>query len=57
VIILCDEPKPKEGGLVVSDNHFWKAFEATGSPQFYMMYKNKEKMNSDDERDKRNASL
>ncbi len=40
------------------DDYFWKAFEATGSPQLYMMYKHKNNMKSNgDERDKRNANL
>lgn len=58
-LIFCFEPKPKEGGLVMSvDDYFWKAFKATGSPQLYMMYTNKNRMKtSDDERDKRNANL
>jgi hypothetical protein len=38
------------------DDYFWKAFEATGSPQMYLMYKNRTKA-QDNERDKRNANL
>jgi len=58
-IIFCFEPTPKKGGLDVSlDDYFWKAFEATGSPQLYMMYKSKKKTkSSNDEWDKRNANL
>lgn len=40
----------------MSDDYFWKAFEATGSPQLYMMYKTRMKTN-DEERDKRNANF
>lgn len=38
------------------DDYFWKAFEATGSPEMYLMYKNKTKAKGSD-RDKRNANL
>ncbi|MGI5902166.1 MAG: hypothetical protein ACOX7U_06795 [Desulfitobacteriia bacterium] len=34
-----------------SIDYFWKAFEATGSPELYMLYKksqNKTKFNDDD---------
>lgn len=41
-----------------AEDYFWKAFEATGSPQLYVMYKTKNRIKSnDDERDKRNAGL
>lgn len=40
-----------------TEDYFWKAFEATGSPQLYMLYKNNTKMTSNNERDKRRVSL
>ena len=41
-----------------TEDYFWKAFEATGSPQLYMIYTNKKKnRNNDDEWAKRNANL
>lgn len=43
-----------------SEDYFWKAFKATGSPQIYLLYssykKNQIKHNND-ERRKRNAGL
>ena len=42
-----------------SEEYFWKAFEATGSPQVYLLYnsqKNKMQLNNN-EREKRNAGF
>jgi len=45
-------------GFKMTDDFFWKAFEATGSPELYLMYrKNKKRNSADNERDKRNADL
>jgi len=55
--MFCFEPKPKKGGLRLSiDDYFWKAFEATGSPQLYLLYKNNMKSSGND-RDKRHADV
>jgi hypothetical protein len=42
-----------------TEDYFWKAFEATGSPQIYMLYKNQRKNNkfNGDDWAKRNANL
>jgi hypothetical protein len=55
---LLSGPKPRKGGLKMSaPDYFWKAFEATGSPQLYLLYKNNDKLRSDNERNKRQAGL
>lgn len=38
------------------EDYFWKAFEATGSPQLYLLYRKKQNTFGY-ERDKRNAGL
>ncbi|MFA6807781.1 MAG: hypothetical protein WCR27_04215 [Eubacteriales bacterium] len=41
-----------------SKDWFWKAFEATGSPQVYLLCNSqKQKNNKNDDQDKRNATL
>ncbi len=41
-----------------TEDYFWKAFEATGSPQLYMMYKKQNRIKANgNEWDKRNANL
>lgn len=43
-----------------TEDWFWKAFEATGSPQLYLLYHSHKKNrmnNNNNERDKRNAGL
>lgn len=41
-----------------SEDYFWKAFEATGSPQIFLLYNQKKKMRPDnDEREKRNTGF
>jgi hypothetical protein len=40
-----------------TEDYFWKAFEATGSPQLYLMYRKQSKKVNDNERAKRNANL
>ncbi len=40
-----------------TNDYFWKAFAATGSPQMYLLYKNRNQNAIDNEREKRNASF
>ena len=42
-----------------SEEYFWKAFEATGSPQVYLLYNSQKKRIrlNNDERVKRNAGI
>jgi|GEM_PF-1966044 len=41
-----------------TEDYFWKAFEATGSPYLYMLYKkHKKNRDNDDDWAKRNANL
>lgn len=38
-------------------DYFWKAFEATGSPELYLLYRQNNKATINNERDKRQAGL
>lgn len=38
-------------------DYFWKAFEATGSPELYLLYRHNNKEKNNDERDKRRAGI
>lgn len=44
---------------MTTEDWFWKAFEATGSPEAYLLFNSqrKNKKNNNDERVKRNTSL